>query len=266
MDMLTIPYDYKHNIKNLFDDTYEDYFHDLKSYNNNIYCAVQLMERVENNPEELYSYFEIIKKSTYKINTFIKTVSIYRAFPSQTVLPNFKNHNIISVIEETVLNSMPLARRKNINLYFDTNCEEKIATIDKEMIERIILNLISNAVKFTESNGEISVTLDVEEDKVHIMVLDDGNGIENENIGRVFERYVSFDNDKSRGRSQGLGLFIVKQLVELHGGTVFIESKTKNVKGTKVTICIPIFLDNNAERIFEEEGFYFENVVQMGFF
>ena len=123
--------------------------------------------------------------------------------------------------------------------------EEKYVMCDKDSMERIILNLISNSIKFTKEEGNILVYIDEEDGYVVIRVKDDGIGIPVESREKVFNVFVQ--EDKSLNRAQegsGIGLSLVKAIVEKHEGIVYFEDVEK---GTEVVVKIPDRLLENSE-------------------
>ena len=110
------------------------------------------------------------------------------------------------------------------------------AWVDSVQTERVISNLLSNAIKFTPSGGHVGLELDEGEDEVIIRVLDDGPGIGEDEIARLFEKYDR--GARSGGEGSGLGLFIVRAVVEAHGGTVKVASIRG--MGTSVTVTLPL--------------------------
>ena len=113
-------------------------------------------------------------------------------------------------------------------IIFDTDEEEVFLSIDIKRIEKVILNLISNAIKFTDENGNIEVYIetDWEESKVYIYVKDDGIGISEKNIKKIFKIFKQVDNTFSRRvEGSGIGLSLIKAFVEMHGGEILLESK-----------------------------------------
>ena len=114
---------------------------------------------------------------------------------------------------------------KGLELIFDTDVEEKVIRCDKVDIERCIINLVGNAVKFTPEGGLIEVLLQDLDDKVKIIVKDNGIGISEENQKIIFDRFnqVVDESSEQKGGS-GLGLTITKQLITLHNGEIYVES------------------------------------------
>ena len=123
-------------------------------------------------------------------------------------------------------------------LIFDTDVEEKIVRCGKTEIERCIINLVGNAVKFTPEGGLIEVTIKDLDDKVQISVKDNGIGISEENTKLIFDRFnqVVDENAEVKGGS-GLGLTISKQLITLHGGHIYVESEVGI--GSEFIIILP---------------------------
>lgn len=111
--------------------------------------------------------------------------------------------------------------------------------VDKDRLEQVVLNVISNAIKYTPKSGKIDVFAEVDNDSVIITVKDNGLGIPENDIDRIFERFYRVDKARSRELGgTGLGLSIAKQIIEHHGGTIEIRSKYK--VGTEVDIILPV--------------------------
>ena len=170
---------------------------------------------------------------------------------------NFGNYEIISLVEDITLSIIPYVEAKNINVLFDTYVEELIIKCDPESIERVILNLLSNSVKFTDDNGNISVLMDADDEFVTIRVKDDGSGISKGVSEHIFERFVQEDKSFNRKiEGSGIGLSLVKSLIELHEGTVSLEKEVE--KGCEIVIKLPNVRmeednDNNS-RIIDAEN------------
>lgn len=151
---------------------------------------------------------------------------------------NETNNNIISLVEDITLSVADYIENKGLALIFDTDVEEKIIACDPEKIERIIMNLLSNAIKFTPLGGSIMVSIEDGIDNIFLRVKDTGRGIPKDKLNIIFERFVQVDKSLARDHEgSGIGLSLVKSLVELHGGTISVESQVDH--GTEFIICIP---------------------------
>lgn len=134
--------------------------------------------------------------------------------------------DIVSTTENIVSSANFYARSKGINLIFDTTTEEAIVNLDKDKYEKIILNLLSNAIKFTSEGKDITVITIIEERYVEIKVKDEGVGIPAEKLGEIFNRFVQIANPLSNNsQGTGLGLALVRKLVELMEGEINVKSK-----------------------------------------
>ncbi|WP_017211129.1 ATP-binding protein [Clostridium beijerinckii] len=159
------------------------------------------------------------------------------------------NCNIVSVVEEITLSVAGYISNNNINLIFDTDVEEKIIACDPDKIERIMLNLLSNCIKFTDDDGSIFVNIFDGEEYITLSVEDTGIGIPEEKVEIIFDRFRQVDKSFTRNyEGSGIGLSLVKSLVEMHDGTISVKSK--HGVGTKFTIKLPVkVLNKSKERV-----------------
>jgi signal transduction histidine kinase len=148
------------------------------------------------------------------------------------------NENIVQVVEEVTQSTAEYVQYMSRMIIFDTDQEEKVMAFDAEKLERILLNLISNATKFTQPGDKINVTLYDKEDHVIISVKDTGRGIPEEKLSHLFQRFKQIEPLFNRNHEgSGIGLSIVKSLVEMHGGTINVKSTYG--EGTEFIICLP---------------------------
>ena len=185
-----------------------------------------------------YKYIKMMKQNCYRLLRLINNLIDITKIDTGYFHINEINYNIISLIENITLSVADYIENKGMSLIFDTDVEEKIIACDPEKIERIILNLLSNAVKFTPCGGNIIVNIEDNIDNICIRVKDTGRGIPAEKLDSIFERFVQVDKSLARDHEgSGIGLSLVKALVELHGGTISVKSKEGN--GTEFIIYIP---------------------------
>lgn len=133
------------------------------------------------------------------------------------------------------------AEAKNIKLNI-SNIHKAYLYIDRKKIFRVLQNLVSNAVKATESGGKITLKLQIWGNYYYIRVIDNGCGIKKEDAEHIFEKFYMADKSRS-GSNSGLGLYLAKEFVESHGGTIKFTSKPK--KGSTFMFSLPIVPDNN---------------------
>lgn len=217
--------------------------HELRTPLNIFYSTLQLLDLKNNDMSicfrEVYGNhkqcLEInCKRMLRLINNIVDITKIDVGFTQA----KFVNCDIVRAIEDITLSVINYAENKNINIVFDTEIEEHIIKCDLFMIERAMLNLLSNAIKFTKENGNIAVNLYKDEQWVHILVKDDGIGIPIDIQDMIFERFVQVDKSLTRlNEGSGIGLSIVKSIVELNKGEIYLDSDGEN--GTEFEILLP---------------------------
>ncbi|MFV3012481.1 ATP-binding protein [Clostridium botulinum] len=214
--------------------------HELKTPLNVIFTAVQLLGFYEEdcNDEKQDKYLKLIKQNCYRLMKLINNLLDTTKLDSGYLKLNLVNYNIVNLIEEITLSVTSYAESKGINIIFDTNVEEKIIAVDTDKIERIILNLLSNSIKFTNPGGNIFVNVKDSGENVYIHVKDTGVGIPSDKLESIFERFFQVDKTlKKNKEGTGIGLHLVKSFVEMHKGTVTIKSELG--KGTEFIIKLP---------------------------
>jgi len=230
--------------------------HELRTPINVILSSIQLLDlkvkNINNISEykaEYKKYPAILKQNCYRLLRLINNLIDVTKIDSGYFNLNLINSNIINVVEDITLSVVDYTENKGISLTFDTNVEERILACDPDKIERIILNLISNAVKFTEPGGNIFVNLMDTGDNISISVKDTGIGISNDKLKVIFDRFVQVDKSLARNREgSGIGLSLVKSLVEMHKGTIIVKSELN--EGSEFIITLPCYLiDENEDTI-----------------
>ncbi len=217
--------------------------HEIKTPINIIYSCVQLLDINKKEGDralwDAYNkYDNTIKQNCYRLLRLVNNLVDMTKIDSGYMSLTFVNYEIVSLVEDIILSIVPYVESKNINVLFDTYIEELEIRCDPESIERVILNLLSNAVKFTNYNGNIFVFMDADDDYVTIRVKDDGVGISEEVQEEIFKRFVQEDKSFNRKKEgSGIGLALVKSLVELHGGQVYLEKGIE--KGSEFVVKLP---------------------------
>lgn len=149
------------------------------------------------------------------------------------------NIEIVSVLEDIVSSIIPYAKSKNINVIFDTEIEELVMSVDPDKIERMMLNLLSNSIKFNKNDGSIITMVKIKDNYLNIEVIDTGIGIAKENISKIFDKFTQVEDIMIRqNEGSGIGLSLVKYFTEAHGGTISVESELN--KGSRFIVRIPI--------------------------
>ena len=224
-----------------------DYFvnlsHELRTPINIILSTVQLINSLNKDKDisrkKLNHYMEIIQKSSNSLLKIINDIIDSSKIESGTYKINKEdNVDIVYLVEETALTMSDYIEEKGIELIIDPEIEEKYISCDPNEIERCIVNVIGNAIKFTPEGGKIEVFIEDNNDSVSISIKDSGIGISEEDQKFIFNRFEQGKNgDCTKVSSSGIGLTLVKYIVTLHNGNIELESKLQ--KGTKFTIILP---------------------------
>jgi signal transduction histidine kinase len=147
--------------------------------------------------------------------------------------------NIIPFLKGLVLSFASFAERKRIKLSFHSEEDNIEVFFDRDKVEKIVTNLISNAFKFTAEGGTIDVRVKRADKDLVIEVADTGMGISKDKLDKIFDRfYMADDTHKRREEGTGIGLALTKELVELHKGKILVESEEG--KGTTFTVRLPM--------------------------
>lgn len=229
---------------------YSNISHELKTPINLIYSAIQLNSL--NLKEDNINSFErnriIINKNCLRlirtINNFIDANKISEGY----IYPDMKIYNIVEVVESIALGCNKYIEAAGIQLIFDADEEEIYTKCDRDMINRIILNILSNYVKYGDNVTFIKFHMCCNNKKVIIKIKSDGKKIDKDIIPYMFDKFTKINKAFNRLKEgSGLGLFLVKALVELQGGKIIFSS---NNKGNEFKIIFDMVEDILSDGIF----------------
>jgi signal transduction histidine kinase len=228
--------------------------HELKTPLNVIFSTSQLLDLYIKNTslaeskDKLERHIHTIKQNCYRLSKLVNNIVDLSKIESGFFELQLSEQNIIEVIEDIVQSVSEYIEIKGLHITFDTDLEDRLIICDPDKIERVMFNLISNAIKFSEPGDEIFVNILNKPDVVEISVKDCGIGIESCYLDTIFERYKQVDKSFTRNsEGTGIGLCLVKSIVELHEGKIKAES-TPGV-GSKFTIELPIKVANKINLI-----------------
>ena len=215
--------------------------HELRTPLNVIYSTQQLIIELNKKgilKESLDNYMDIIGRNSKRLLKMINDIIDTTKMESGCYHLNITETNIVYLVEESVLTLKDYIEGRGVNLIVDPEMEEKTINCDNDAIERCIINLVSNAAKFTEAGDSITVRIIEEKSQVKIEVIDTGIGIAEEYHETIFNRFNQIvDNNSEKNGGSGLGLTITRQIIELHKGKIYVESKIG--EGSKFTIILP---------------------------
>jgi signal transduction histidine kinase len=216
--------------------------HDLRSPFSSIIGILELlkMSLEEFNKAEVEKYVDIVYKSAN--NTLILLDNLLVWAVSQNKEKNFKpvKINLYELLREEIENLRTLAGQKQITINHSVDPEINV-TADLQMVKTILRNLISNAIKYSNTNGKITINASEEKQYVEVAVKDNGTGISTEIKKKLFKidsLYSTPGTNNEKGT--GLGLSLCKEFVELHGGNITVESEAG--KGSMFAFTLPHYI------------------------
>lgn len=249
------------NVLKIQDEIYANISHELKTPLNVIFSANQMMniylshDKIEGYKEKLLNYNNVVNKNCYRLIKIINNIVDLSKSKSGMLTLELNNVNIVNVIRNIVLSVSDYVESKELKIVFNSNVSEKIIACDLHKIERVMLNLISNAIKFSYPKGVIYVNVIDKGDFVDISVKDNGTGIDKSHLDLIFQRFYQADKSLSRNAEGcGIGLAIVKSIIDLHNGTISVESELKKGSTFKIELPSNLIKDSNPIEHTEKAG------------
>ena len=190
-------------------------------------------------PEEKHEeYLQIVSNEVQRLSRLVIAMLNLSKIEAGELELKLRDVDLNSVVIDSLLNFEQVIDKNNINIEGLSDLQNYKVRADEDMIHQVIYNLVDNAVKFTPVNGTISVfTGEESENRVFVSIQNTGDGVSSEEISKIFERFYKVDKSRSYdAKSAGLGLYLCKTIVEMHGGSIYAES----VKGeyTRFTIVL----------------------------
>ncbi|MBI4774655.1 MAG: GHKL domain-containing protein [Deltaproteobacteria bacterium] len=215
--------------------------HDLRTPLANLqgYIETLLLKDQQLDPKERKRYLEIANKHCHWLSTLVKELFELAKLEADEAVMHREPFNIMELAHDVIQKFDLTAKEKQIRLQVEIEQDLPVVDADIALIERVLENLLENAIRCTPEKGLIQLMLTREQDKVAIRVQDSGYGISEEDLPHIFDRFHhrSHCADVKEGRV-GLGLAITKRIVELHGGSISVESTTG--RGTTFRFQLPL--------------------------
>ncbi len=190
---------------------------------------------------------EIIKRNANRLLSLISQLLDLSKLDEGKLKLQATKQNIVSFIKGTVMSFETFAELKDLSLNIKSKKDDIQLYFDKDKMEKIITNLIANAIKFTPKGGEVKVKIEeTDQNKIEIKICDTGIGIPDKELPKLFDRFYQVDSSQTREfEGSGLGLSLTKELVELHHGSITVKSKEQNPVSQKpgwtiFTIVLPL--------------------------
>lgn len=207
-----------------------------------IISPVDNLIKESSNPDHK-KHLNLIQRNARRLLNLVNQLLDFRKLEVHEIKFQPSEGDIVHFIKETVHSFSDLSEKKDIKVTFVTNVPSLETIFDQDKLEKILFNLLSNAFKFTPSQGAISIEVEVNTDTepkfIEIEISDTGIGIASDKLDRIFDRFFQNELPKSMvNQGSGIGLSITKEFVKIHGGTITVQSELG--KGTKFTVRLPL--------------------------
>lgn len=213
--------------------------HEFKTPITAIDGYVELLDDENLSNEERSEYIKIIKEETKRLTNLTTNALRLSKIEAQEEQQNMEEYSLDEQIRKCILLLEKLWTEKNIE--FDLKLKPVKICAEKELVEQVWINIISNAIKYSNDNGKITVSTNIEEKLAVVKIKDRGIGIEEEKINRIFDKFYQADKSHSK-EGNGLGLAITNRIINLCNGEIKVKSKLQ--EGTEFIVKLPVFSDN----------------------
>lgn len=211
--------------------------HDIKTPLVSIkgYAEILSSEEYDFTKSEIKEYAKIVEDKSDYIRELIDDLNLSTRLKNKALALNLKYINTVPLVRGVVIDILNNPKTSNVNIKFSATREVIEKDVDEILIKRVIINLLYNAIVHNDDNITIEVKID-KRDKVHILIIDNGRGIKEEELKHIFERYYRGTNTGTRHKGSGLGMAIAKDIVEAHDGSINIKSQVG--VGTEIEIIL----------------------------
>ena len=190
------------------------------------------------NSENINNHTRLVKQNCYRLIRLLSNVEYVSRIDNGTCTLELRKCDIVKLLENIVKISKTYTDKKGIDISFKSEVNKKILSLDIDKVEKIILNILSNAIKFTDTGGKIDINLYMHNEQVCISIKDTGIGIPKDKTEVIFENFEQLDTTLSRGcEGTGMGLSVVKKLANLNNIKINVESELN--KGSEFIITLP---------------------------
>jgi signal transduction histidine kinase len=214
-----------------------DAIHDLSNPLNVIKLRLTQMER---DTTHLPHHLRVLEHQVERLEHLISNLLVLSRFDEGELTHELMPLDLNPLIHQVMEAHLPLAAHKGITLLFDPERALPSILADRRQMERVLVNLINNALHYTKDGGRILISTTSANGQVYCLVADSGIGIDPHDLPHIFDRFYRSEAAKNlHQQGSGLGLAIVRELVHFYGGDVSVESE--RYKGTRFTLSLPIW-------------------------
>jgi signal transduction histidine kinase len=218
--------------------------HDLRGPVGNLINTIELLPMLigstDNNPR-LRTFLDLAKRSGQEVRDLVDSMLDVGRLEAGEIYLQRSMVDLAEIIQAVNDQVTPRATSKHTELVYTPLADDLPEVwVDGSMIRRVLINLMDNAVKYTQHQGRVCLTITQAEDNLRFIVADNGPGISKEFQSRIFSKFSRVDHSANAPAGVGLGLAFCKLAVEAHGGTIWVESEGKPGRGTTFYFSLPI--------------------------
>jgi signal transduction histidine kinase len=203
------------------------------------YMETLFMKDESLSAEERRNYLKIAISHCERLSTLITDLFELAKLDAQDTVAHSEPFSISELVQDVVQKFQLTAREKNINIVTNIGKELPFAYADIALIERVLENLLENAIRHTPEEGSVSIVMNHENEHITVRISDTGHGIPEEELPKVFDRFYQLDRSrKGKAGHSGLGLAITKKIIDLHKSTIEVESRAGS--GSAFTFALPV--------------------------
>ncbi|OCX54862.1 histidine kinase [Mucilaginibacter sp. PPCGB 2223] len=201
-------------------------------------------------------HLKMVHRNTSRLLHLVNQLIDYRKIEYDKQQLRVSENNIVEFIRDIVTSFSQHARKMHIDLRFSTEAKEIGVWFDPNMLDKAFFNLISNAIKFSQKKGQVTVSIYQGEGSIHIDVTDNGIGLAPDEMEKIFDQFYQAEHNDRRG--SGIGLALSKEIVRLHGGSIRVKSQ--KWKGATFTVNLPLGDSHLLAVQKDEQSFNFSDI------
>lgn len=217
---------------------FTDISHELRTPLTLISSPLDLLAEDKKLTDRSRRHLEIVRTNTYRMLQLVNQILDFCKIDNRKMRLLLREEDALTVIRNVKENFRQMARKQHINYSLKCSQRTLMGWIDSDKLEKILFNLISNAFKYTPSGKRIMIEAAKEKERLILRVVDEGIGIDPKQQDSIFERFNTLNSNRLFRQSTGIGLALVKELVDLHGGQIEVESAPG--KGSTFTLSLPL--------------------------
>ena len=204
-----------------------------------------IKELIETFPKSNLNYLQLVQRSSYKLLTLINQLLDLSKIDANGTKLQASYLDLVPVTRQLFALFTSRAEALDIKYSFHANTDALYGFFDQDKLEKMLVNLLGNAFKYTDKQGHIRLDVRAEKETAIITVSDSGLGISGEDLPHIFDRFFQSGSDSRKQAGSGIGLALVKELVQLHHGTISVKSERKD--GTQFSLHLPLGSDHLSE-------------------